>query len=195
MPPVSLLCAYTDGSPHAAETGFDRSAAPKLAPADAGADLHSMSAGGAGVRIGSSSWRADNRALGGAISPLGLSAIPARGQLQAAAGRWQSWDGCAAPASHLPRPLPLHTQPNVSRASDLPLRPRADVLVLVRADHPQWPRDLVSSACAARRSTARRNFWRRIRRLSSAGEAMDFGASLILVAMRGVLPCAGSHFL
>ena len=64
------------------------------------------------------------------------------------------------------------------RASRLLARSRADILVVVRVDHPRQSRLLVSPACAARRKAARRNFWSRIRGVSSAGEEMDSGDSL-----------------
>src|SRR6185369_5435330 len=108
----------------------------------------------------------NSRALGRAVAALGLFAISVGRPLSTAARRRQCRHGCAAEARHLAWPLPLHAQSDVSRTSDLFTRPRADILVLVRNGYPRLSCALVSSARAARRTTARSNFWCRIHRVS-----------------------------
>src|SRR5262249_45144030 len=122
---------------------------PALASADAGANLRPVSARGRGVRACAASWRAGSRARGRAPASVGLPAIPDRGSISAAARRRECRPGAAARADHRAGPVSLVAQPDVPRASDLPRRPRVDVLVVVRADRAGRPRHLVPTPRAA----------------------------------------------
>src|SRR5258708_3182723 len=143
------------------------------AQANAGADFHLVPVDRDRLRACSSPRSTDLRTLGRAAACLGIPAVSVRRQLSAAACRWHRRHGRPARADNHARPISFHTQSDVSRTSDLHVGPHADILVLARTCHLHWPRILVPSARAARRSSAGEDIWRRIRRLSSTGEAMD----------------------